>query len=230
MMTLKARIAPLAMLAALLWAGCPSQPVDKPADKPSTYSYGNDYGSAYDAVEIKFLDDAASNTAPDNKVVQVLFQDLDGKEHPVGEFTHDKSNHVVLVVTRGNTNPICPYCTKQTAELIRRYAQIKDKTAEVLLIYPVAQVADGANLQAFLAKTREQLDNAPQQPPFPVLLDMELKGVSQLGIRRDLSKPATYIIDRGGQVRYAYVGEHLADRPSVDAVLKELDKINAPAP
>ncbi|MFO0943740.1 MAG: serine/threonine-protein kinase [Pirellulales bacterium] len=38
-------------------------------------------------------------------------------------------------------------------------------------------------------------------------------------------KPATYIIDVSGRVRYAYVGESLADRPSVSAIVSELKKL-----
>jgi peroxiredoxin len=64
--------------------------------------------------------------------------------------------------------------------------------------------------------------------PFPVLLDVQLQAVDQLGIRKDLSKPATYIVDRTGEVRYAYVGNHLADRPSVQAVLQQLDQFAKP--
>ena len=85
-------------------------------------------------------------------------------------------------------------------------------------------------MDAFLQETRKQLADAPQQPPFPVLLDLELKGVTQLGIRQDLSKPATYIIDRQGHVRFAYVGADRADRPSVQAILSELDEINKSQP
>ena len=44
--------------------------------------------------------------------------------------------------------------------------------------------------------------------------------VELLGIRKDLSKPATYILDGEGRVRFAYVGNSLADRPSVKALLE----------
>lgn len=60
---------------------------------------------------------------------------------------------------------------------------------------------------------------------FPVVLDVELKAVDRLGIRKDLSKPATYIIDRDGRVRFAYVGANIADRPGVDAIVAQLDQI-----
>ena len=61
------------------------------------------------------------------------------------------------------------------------------------------------------------------------MLDVQLKVVDQLGIRKDLSKPATYILDKEGQTRFAYVGESLADRPSVKALLEQLDLLNREA-
>ena len=61
--------------------------------------------------------------------------------------------------------------------------------------------------------------------PYPVLLDINLTGVDQLGIRAELAKPSTYIIDREGRVRFAYVGESIADRPTVDSVLKQLAQL-----
>ena len=56
---------------------------------------------------------------------------------------------------------------------------------------------------------------------------IDLTAVDALGIRADLSKPATYILDKQGEVRFAYVGRDLADRPSVKALLDQLDQINA---
>lgn len=61
---------------------------------------------------------------------------------------------------------------------------------------------------------------------MPLVFDPELKVVDKLGIRKDLSKPATYILDPKGQVQYAYVGATLADRPSVKAMLDQLDEMN----
>ena len=61
--------------------------------------------------------------------------------------------------------------------------------------------------------------------PYPILLDINLTGVDQLGIRAELAKPSTYIIDREGRVRFAYVGESIADRPTVDSVLRQLDQL-----
>jgi peroxiredoxin len=67
------------------------------------------------------------------------------------------------------------------------------------------------------------MDRPPEVIPFPVLLDVELRAVDRLGLRHDLSRPATYILDKAGDVRFSYVGKDLSDRPSVKALLKELD-------
>ena len=62
--------------------------------------------------------------------------------------------------------------------------------------------------------------------PFQILLDEDFKAVDHFGIRGDLAKPATYILDKEGKVRFAYVGTSTADRPSLKALLKQLDAIN----
>ena len=51
-----------------------------------------------------------------------------------------------------------------------------------------------------------------------------MSACDRLGIRDDLAKPSTYILDTRGNVVYAYVGETSTDRPSVKAVLTQLDK------
>jgi peroxiredoxin len=68
--------------------------------------------------------------------------------------------------------------------------------------------------------------DADAEPAFPVVLDRNLAAVDRLGIRGAKAKPSTYILDRQGRVVYAYVGSGQADRPSVKAVLDQLDKLN----
>ena len=211
-----------------LLCGCPqsddaSQPITSSSGPPEGY----DPYAYYNVGEIVFLDDVVSNAEAEPEIVEIAFQDVDGKEHPVREYVQDR--HVVLVVTRGNTNPVCPYCTTQTARLINRYDDITSRGAEVLVVYPVQSPNDKEQLNTFLSSTKEKLDDPKQAVPFPVLFDIELKGVTELGIRQDLSKPATYLIDRDGVVRFAYVGAHRADRPSVEALIKELDRLPQPS-
>ena len=61
--------------------------------------------------------------------------------------------------------------------------------------------------------------------PFPLLLDENYQNIEKLGIRGDQAKPSTYIIDKQGKVRFAYVGATTADRPSIKALLDQLDAL-----
>jgi peroxiredoxin len=74
-------------------------------------------------------------------------------------------------------------------------------------------------------KVDGQRDNP--KVPFPLLLDKDLKAVQSLGISGDLAKPSTYILDKKGNAVFAFVGETTTDRPSVQALLAQLDKLNA---
>jgi len=185
----------------------------------------NNFG--YPVGEIKFQDDAPSNTTVAESITSLMFTRPAGGEVSLQDFVKEKT--VVLVVTRGNTNPICPYCSTQTARLIGAYDDFVQRGVEIVVVYPVESAADSPALDKFLAASLEKLNDPHRPVPFPVLLDVELHAIDQLGIRKNLSKPATYIIDRTGEVKYAYVGNHLADRPSVSALLKQLDQLTTPA-
>lgn len=217
-----------------LLAGCggagsgKSAPPGSPtAAQPASSDPYAAYGSYYGAGEIKFLDAAQSNVPLDPGVADLSFVTPDGRETSLKELSGERD--VVLVVTRGNTNPICPYCSTQTARLISSYDQFTQRGAEVVVIYPVQTDADKGRLDEYLQVARSKLEDPNRPVPFPVLLDVELKSVDKLGIRKDLSKPAAYIVDRGGHVRFAYVGSHLADRPSAEALLTQLDALKTGA-
>ena len=220
-----AQAARWAMGAACVLAGCTGEEPPPPVVAPA--GGAGPYASYYTAGEIKFLDAVATN-APTDGVAALAFTDVNGNQVALSDYVDRK--HVVLVITRGNTNPICPYCSTQTARLISAYDQFVEQDAEVVLVYPIESTGDSDKLAAFLADARGRLDDPGREVPFPVLIDVQLKSVDQLGIRKDLSKPATYIIDKEGQVRFAYVGEHLADRPSADSLLGQLATLNADAP
>ena len=94
-----------------------------------------------------------------------------------------------------------------------------------MLVYPITKPDESQRLDEFLKATFRQTASGVSSLPFPVVLDIGLKAVDALGIRKDLAKPATYILDKTGQVRYAYVGATLSDRPSIKAILKQLDTL-----
>jgi peroxiredoxin len=182
-----------------------------------------------------FNDNAQTNADLEGCDVETLeFVNLDGRPADLKQFLGQKN--VVLVVMRGNTSGtgtgaryrnICLYCATQTSRLIANYQAFCDHGAEVVVVFPLRQLADRDSLNQFDEALRRT--GAQGEPPFPLVLDVELKAVDQLGIRADLSKPATYIVDKQGQVRFAYVGATMADRPSIRSMLDQLAAINADA-
>jgi peroxiredoxin len=203
--------------------GCgDTPPADPYANSDGDGGDDGGYGDYYGTDEITFLDEASSNASLDAGLTSISFVASTGEERKIGDLAPGKT--LVVVVTRGNTIPICPYCSTQTARLISNYEAFKELGAEVTVVYPIETGDDSSRLTNFLDDVKTRLDDASNPVPFPVLLDVELKGVDQLGIRKDLSKPAAYIVDAKGVVRYAYVGENLADRPSIPALLAEAGK------
>jgi peroxiredoxin len=162
-----------------------------------------------------------TNTEVPADALALSFVDTQGRTYSLEQFRGQKN--VVLVFLRGFSGAICPYCTAQTSRLISNYGQFAERDAEVLAVYP----GDSAHLGEFLEAARNQSQPPAADMPFPVLLDADFQAVDRLAIRGNLAKPSTFIVDRQGQVRFAYVGAHLSDRPSVKALLAQLDAIEA---
>ncbi len=204
-------------------AGQPIRPGTAPRPPDPNAGKVPDYSGVDDSM-IKFKDDVAANASLDDDLTTLTFTNKEGEQVALKDFLGKQ--HVILVITRGYNGSICPYCATQTSRLIANYPKLQAQNAEVLVVYPLDKPADAARLDDFVKKAVTSLPAAEHKVPFPLLLDVELKAVDQLGIRRDLSKPATYIFDKDGQLRFAYVGTSLADRPSIKALLDQLARIN----
>ncbi len=164
-----------------------------------------------------------TNASPGNALVNLQFVDQSGKTIRPKDWIGTKN--LVLVITRGYNGGICPYCSSYTSSLISNYPAISERATEVLVVYPITKPDQSQHLNDFLKATFLRSAEGVSKTPFPVVLDIELKAVNALGIRQDPSKPATYILDKKGHVRFAYVGKFLSDRPSVKAILKQLDAL-----
>jgi peroxiredoxin len=173
--------------------------------------------------DIHFLDDAATNAAPGDAILNLQFIDQAGKSVRPRDLIGAKN--LVVVFTRGYNGAICPYCSSYTSSLITNYPKISERATEVLVVYPIAKPDQSQRLDEFLKATFIRSGDGVTKTPFPVVLDVELKAVDALGIRKDLAKPATYILDKVGHVRFAYVGKSLSDRPSIKVILKQLDTL-----
>ena len=201
----------------MLWlAGC--------GGNSSTVPFGG-YGEDYR--QIKFKDSVQSQDVSDQNVGEFVFTDINGDETSLQEYRGKKN--VVLVVTRGYAGSVCLYCATQTSRLLTSYSQFAKRDTEVVVVFPIETSEDSRRHRDFVVMVKNKLDTPIEKIPFPIVLDVQLKVVDQLGIRKDLSKPATYILDKEGQLRFAYVGESLADRPSVKALLEQLDLLNREA-
>jgi len=86
-----------------------------------------------------------------------------------------------------------------------------------LVIYP----GERENEKSFRRLYEEEFGEGP--PPYRVFYDPDLELVTKLGIEGDLASPTTLIIDEKGTVQYAYVGEHRADRPATNALIKLIE-------
>ncbi len=108
--------------------------------------------------------------------------------------------------------------------LVANYDEFKKRGAEVLILFP----GTSDKLPQYLKEA--QVDGADGNPsvPFPLLLDPGFKAVDSLGIRGQLAKQSTFILDKQGDVVFGYVGapSDSYDRPSVKALLAQLDKLN----
>jgi peroxiredoxin len=165
----------------------------------------------------EFKDRAAANAEVSAAQMPLVFTGRHGETISLDQYRGKKN--VVLVVMRGLPRYLCLYCLAQTGSLIRNYGDITRRNAEVLVVFP----GTPKQTELFLSMARGTVENA--SVPFPVAVDENFKAVDQLGIRGDLAKPSTYVLDKQGQVRYAYVGASRTDRPSVKAVLAQLDKL-----
>jgi peroxiredoxin len=68
--------------------------------------------------------------------------------------------------------------------------------------------------------------------PYPVFGDPAHAAIDAYGVLhvdepegRVITRPALFLIDREGYVRYAHVGEHARDRPALGAVLLALESM-----
>jgi peroxiredoxin len=178
-------------------------------------SQGNSYGVT------EFKDEAPANAAVNSADFPASFVDCDGQPVDLTQYRGQKK--VVLVVLRGMPQfpggVFCPSCLAQTSSLLANQREFESRGAEVLVVFPGPSERVGEFLQSAKRSTPGEPDRV-----FRVLLDRECSACDRLGIRADLAKPSTYILDTQGNIVYAYVGATSTDRPSVKSLWTQLEK------
>jgi peroxiredoxin len=165
----------------------------------------------------EFKDSVKTNAQVASGDLDLVLKDTKGGSIDFKQYRGKKN--LVVVVMRGYPGFICPNCSAQTSRLISNYPEFTKRDAEVVVLFP----GPTEHLNDYIATSRRQASD--QEMPFPIVLDENFAVVDRLGIRGDLAKPSTYIVDKQGQVRFAYVGANSADRPSLKAMLDQLDAI-----
>jgi peroxiredoxin len=207
----------------LLALGCGADDPPLRVVPPRSVEGYDPYGNV-DSENITFLDDVQGQLPPQTELKSLTLASLDGAPVTLGDVAPGRN--LVVVMTRGFNGAVCPYCSTQTAQLVTNYKQLQALNTEVVLIYPLQAEQDSPYYQQFLGRVNSiNGTDENELPPFPVVFDVGLKVVYLLGLRKDLSKPATYILDPQGSVRFAYVGETLSDRPSLKAILQQLKQL-----
>lgn len=86
----------------------------------------------------------------------------------------------------------------------------------------------GAEIVAISSEDRAQAAQIKREEalPFPILSDPEHRVIDAYGVFHDdepkgrpIARPATFVLDAVGAIRYRYVGENPSDRPSPDEIL-----------
>lgn len=118
-----------------------------------------------------------------------------------------------------------PNTRRQIRDLSAAYERFREAGVGVLVV--VTQ--DAASLKRRLP---------PQTLPFPVLADERREAARDFGVYRAISldglsvtRPAAFLIDRSGSIRFVYVGERDADVPETETLLRLASwLIGLPAP
>ncbi len=125
---------------------------------------------------------------------------------------------VLLAFHRGTW---CPNCRRKFSELAQHAHEYAARGVQVVTV--VAQSSDVVK--------RYVEDHGL---PFNILIDesrdvLKAYGVwHRLGLDAwNIARPALFVIDRSGAIRYSFVSQHQDEFPTHEDIMKELDKLEA---
>ena len=125
---------------------------------------------------------------------------------------------VLLAFHRGTW---CPNCRRKFSELAQNSGAYAARGVQVITV--VAQTSD---------VVRRYVED--QGLPFNILIDesrdvLKAYGVwHRLGLDAwNIARPALFVIDRAGGIRYSFVSSHQDEFPTHEDIMKEIDKLEA---
>ena len=126
---------------------------------------------------------------------------------------------VVLVVLRGWPGYQCPLCARQVHDFVTKAAEFKQRGARVVMIYP-------GPAEQLMARADEFLRDKQWPAEFLFLLDPDYSFTNAYRLRWDAKKetayPSTFVLERGGKVRFAHVSQSHGNRLSAVKAIAEL--------
>jgi thioredoxin-dependent peroxiredoxin len=147
------------------------------------------------------------------------FKTLDNKTVQLAKLNQDSP--VVLVVLRGWPGYQCPACIAQVHEFVQRADDFAKQKAKIVFVYPGSADNLKAHAQEFIANKEKQW---PEH--FFFVTDPDYAFTKSYGLRWDAPQetayPTTFVIGKGGTVRFAKTSKTHGDRVGADTVLKEL--------
>jgi peroxiredoxin len=174
------------------------------------------------ALERRSQESAATPTSTLPTVGQSLpyTRFIAGDGHVVDLARATDRRYSLLVFMRGYPGYVCPFCTRQTAVLLKRHDEILTTQTKLFIVFP----GPADTIPKFLAAVRDYLGNGNRgEPAVPLLMDVDLKAVDALGIRHQLAYPSTFVVDATGKLVFVYVGKTPSDRPPLDDILQILN-------
>jgi peroxiredoxin Q/BCP len=126
---------------------------------------------------------------------------------------------VVVLMLRGWVGYQCPFCNRQVGDFIQHAPELAAAKANVVLVYPGA--ADLVHVKAEDFATGKTM---PANLHF--VTDPDLKTVNLYGLRWDAPNetayPTTFVVDRGGTIRFVKISASHGDRATSAEVLAVL--------
>lgn len=175
---------------------------------------------APDPKDIKFKDEIDSNVELPTKVGEIVFTNIEGVDLKLADYFGKKN--LILVFTQGFNGMLCPFCKTQTSRLVANYDKFQERDCEIIVVYPGPE----DHLDEFVEAARTHEKKQVDRVPFPIVLDKEFVATDFFDIHSMHAHPSTYLIDKNGSVKFAYVGADMtADRPSIKALLARLDQL-----
>ena len=206
------------LLASLLAGGCGrvesgvTDPIPATADSQAQNSNMSGMGKMKFPApkDIEFKDSLESNVDLPKAISELAFTNKDGTKIKLADYAGKKN--VILVFTEGFNGMICPFCQTQTSRLVANYEKFQQRDCEIIVVYPGPDETLDEFIEAALKTEKEQVDDVP----FPIALDRDFRATDFFDIHSKHAHPSTYLIDKQGNVKFAYVGTDMtADRPSV---------------